>query len=100
VITKLKQDSVDTMTKNAIIILCGLLILSVTLPRVEAVICESFVTQDVCERTYTSSGGCRWVARNSTCVNDPSRILPAGYAAIASVDVPDFLADIPAPEVR
>ena len=47
----------------------------------------------------TSSGGCKW-DDNGTCVRDPTKILPAGYAAIANVDVPEFLADIPAPEVR
>jgi hypothetical protein len=89
--------------KNALIIICGLLILSITILRVEAVICESFVNQEVCERTMTSSGGCRWEPRGEkegVCVPDPSKILPAGMVAIASLEVPEFLADIPAPEVR
>ncbi|KAG7670680.1 hypothetical protein Ndes2526B_g00465 [Nannochloris sp. 'desiccata'] len=85
--------------KNALILICGLLILSTAIPRVEAVICESFVTREVCERTFTSSGGCRWVeGEQGTCVNDPTRILPAGFAAIATVEVPEFLADVPASE--
>lgn len=86
------------MMNKAILLICGLLILSAALPRANAVICESFITQEVCERTYTSSGGCKW--EDGTCKNDPNRILPAGYAAIANVEVPEFLADIPAPEVR
>lgn len=89
--------------KNALIFVCGLLILSTALPNVQAVICESFVTQDVCERTMTSSGGCRWEVTSEnqgSCVHDPTRILPAGMAAIANVDVPEFLEDAPVPEVR
>jgi hypothetical protein len=101
VITTIETDFIDVIMKNALILIIGLLILSTALPRVEAVICESFVTQEVCDRTLTSSGGCRWEGgEQGTCVNDPTRILPVGFAAIATVEAPEFLADIPSSEVR
>jgi hypothetical protein len=83
--------------KNPIILVSGLLILSTILPKVDAVVCDSFKTKEVCERTMTSSGGCRW-RESGTCVNDPTRILPAGMVAIANV--PELLEEAPTSEVR
>lgn len=85
------------MGRNAVLLLCGLVLLSTVLPTVQAVTCDSFTAYDQCEKAMTSSGGCKWV-EGVGCRNDPSKILPAGMVGIASIEMPEFITQ-PASEV-
>ena len=84
-----------------LLFLCCLILISTMVPVARAVICESFKNPEQCERTFTSSGGCRWNQEN-VCVSDPSKPLPPGVVAIASIDsieVPRIYMNEPIAEV-
>ena len=86
------------MSRNAVLFLCGLVLLATVLPSVQAVTCDSFTSVDQCEKAMTSNGGCKWV-KGTGCISDPSKILPAGMVGIANIEMPEFITQ-PSLEVR